>query len=435
MIGKATARIGQDLDRSREEASRAELAAPGSTVATEELVWACARSALDQAGAARIRMLAGECLIDWDRAQALARQHGLLPLLRQSLKQAAQDLLPSGVCRSLDLSFVLGSCRNMMFSRQLVGIMEALSRNGVRAIPFKGPVLAASCYGSPCLREFVDLDVLIDRRDAVRAIELLAATGYFRIKALCDGHVVTHKRRGGIAVELQWDLARRWELAPSVSALDFDDLWARRESVKLYDTIVPGLGAEDSLVILCVHAARHGWNRLLWVCDVAEQIRSHPGLNWEAVVSTAARLHCLRRLRLGLLLASTLGGAEIPGWVRHGIETDPALPTLARHVRERLFRSAAPNGQPREATSMDECAADIDDLTFYVAVHEKRRDRHRIWLRFLRSRLKPNDADQATVPMNGAIALPARLVRPVRLVRVYGIRSAIRVLRALWAGR
>ena len=63
------------------------------------------------------------------------------------------------------------------------------------------------------------------------------------------------------------------------------------------------LAPEDSLLILCVHANKHQWSRLGWICDIAEMLRSHPDLNWPVVMEQARMLRSERMLLLGLLLA------------------------------------------------------------------------------------------------------------------------------------
>ena len=58
--------------------------------------------------------------------------------------------------------------------------IAALSRQGVEAIPFKGPVLALQAYGDLGLRVFRDLDFLV-RDDAVgTTIVALGGFGYDR---------------------------------------------------------------------------------------------------------------------------------------------------------------------------------------------------------------------------------------------------------------
>jgi hypothetical protein len=65
-------------------------------------------------------------------------------------------------------------------------------------------------------------------------------------------------------------------------------------------------------VILCVHGTKHVWERLGWICDVAELIRAHPAMDWQRVMALAKSSKSLRMVQLGLFLAHTVLQAELP---------------------------------------------------------------------------------------------------------------------------
>ena len=47
-----------------------------------------------------------------------------------------------------------------------------------------------------------------------------------------------------------------------------------RRVVRLEEQEVRTLSAEDLLLALCVHASKHAWMRLGWICDIAGVVRS-----------------------------------------------------------------------------------------------------------------------------------------------------------------
>ena len=66
--------------------------------------------------------------------------------------------------------------RGLWFASELLRITHHLAKKEIRAIPYKGPVLAQSAYGDLALRHFSDLDLLISPRDfdqAKNALSLL----------------------------------------------------------------------------------------------------------------------------------------------------------------------------------------------------------------------------------------------------------------------
>jgi hypothetical protein len=147
-------------------------------------------------------------------------------------------------------------------------------------VPYKGPVLATSVYGNLALRQFVDLDLMIHRHDVLEAKEVLASLGYrpqyqltraqeaALLASQCE-YAFTHED-GESTVELRWEITEHFSFP-----LDTERLWERLEQVPLGGDNVPTLSPEDTLLILCAHGAKHLWERLGWICDVAELVHNH----------------------------------------------------------------------------------------------------------------------------------------------------------------
>jgi hypothetical protein len=71
-----------------------------------------------------------------------------------------------------------------------------------------------------------------------------------------------------------------WEVAPHLFALvsRANQLWQNLMTPRSQRHEVKTLSAEDLLFSLCVHGSRHLWERLGWICDVAELIASHASI-------------------------------------------------------------------------------------------------------------------------------------------------------------
>src|SRR5262249_7263798 len=157
--------------------------------------------------------------------------------------------------------------------------------NGVPAIPYKGPTLAVAAYGRVGLREFSDLDILVKKADVLRAKELLVADGFTAGPPLTDAqeralvesqhaYCLTRPDRS-VLVELHW------EVSPRHVSLPFqpERLWQRLDPVMLAGRPVMALAPEVLLPTLCEHGAKHLWERLAWICDIAELVRAVPELD------------------------------------------------------------------------------------------------------------------------------------------------------------
>jgi hypothetical protein len=214
----------------------------------------------------------------------------------------------------------------------------------IPAISFKGPVLAASVYGSLALRQFLDLDILIHKQHVAKARELLVSQGYRPQFELTNSQEAAFVRSypaqsfvrddGKVVVDLHWTMTSR----DFSFALDPESLWEHPEAVSLGGKEIPTLSQESLLLFLCVHGGKHGWERLGWVCDIAEIIRSRKEMDWKQVINQAGALRSERMLFLGLYLASDLLEAPLPEEIKARAHSDAAIKSLAAQVRDRLFR-------------------------------------------------------------------------------------------------
>ena len=245
--------------------------------------------------ALRGRAAAGACgdEVDWEYLFLLARRHSVVPLLYLQLEQHASDLVPAEKLSQLKKHYLENSARNTILTAELCRLITLFADSGIEAIPYKGPVLALFAYDNLALRRFVDLDVIVKKTDVLKAREILLAAGYTPSKSLSlsqqelllrTQHNMQFSRDNHrLIVELHW------EVAPHLfaSTVDADTLWQNLVTIDLNGTQVKTLSAEDLLFSLCVHGSRHLWERLGWICDVAELL-SRRNFNWNALLKRAA---------------------------------------------------------------------------------------------------------------------------------------------------
>ena len=373
--------------------------------AEHELLLCCIRPDLPHDIVDQIRKLAREEL-DWEYLFLLARRHGVSPLLYKRLDQTASNTVPASELQRLQQYFQENAARNVLLTAELCRVLNVLQENQIEAIPFKGPALAVFAYLDIALRRFVDLDVMVRREDASKAIEILLKEGFEFAKPLTEGqldvllrtqHNVQFRRYGRqLIVELHWEVASHL-FASSVQA---DDLWQSLEVIELNHTRVKTLAADDLLFSLCVHGSRHLWERLLWISDIAS-IMWRRELDWDGLVQRARKTQCERMFLLGITLAVGLLGAKAPDSVCDLISSDQQLDKLSSSVVEGLF-----SGTVHRPASSGRI------FRYNLTVRKTWPAR----LRYIRHMLNPTDRDL------DAVALPARLVfgyylvRPLRLL-------------------
>jgi hypothetical protein len=382
-----------------------------------KLLLYCARSRRDPEGSARIRTLLQE-QIHWGYLLRTARSHRIMPLLFWQLNAISPETVPKNVLDQLGAYFHNNNLRNLSLTGELLRLLREFENHGIHAIPYKGPVLVAFAYGNLALREFDDLDILVRRQDVLRAGELLASFGYRRMYGLTRAQEAAYIRYGdqysymrdhdGSIVELHWGFASR----AFSFLLSTERQWWRLERMPLGGGTVSTFSPEDLLLILCVHGSMHRWERLQWVCDVAELIHVCREMDWGRLMERATALGCRRALLLGLSLADELLGARSPEEVMQRLQADPVVKTLAGEVSGWLFRDDADSQRLFEGGNFE---------PFHVKVLERLRDKVRYCFR---QATVPSWEDCELLPLPAHLFPAYRLLRPARLTGKY-IRRAL----------
>jgi hypothetical protein len=310
-----------------------------------ELLLRCARMQVDPEGAARIAGLVSRDL-DWERVLMTARHHGLIPLLYRTLASLRpRGLAPPTLQKLRTLSEAI-RFQNLVKAKALLDALRALEAAGLAAIPYKGPALAVFLFQDLALREFDDIDLLIERRNAVRAKRVLTQLGYAVRRRIADrwdyAWALLHQEFALAVPHHRFDVDLSWRAGPWYWRLpDFPaSMWERLGWLTVLGSRVPWLAAEDLLLILCLHGSKHRWEELKWLVDVAELLRIRPDLDWHRLTDEARRTGSDRMLAVCLLLASDLLDAPVPAEVLDDLRATPSVPSLASDVCDSICEDA-----------------------------------------------------------------------------------------------
>jgi hypothetical protein len=358
--------------------------------------------------------------LDWSKFLQLAEHHGVLPLAARNLIEHYRLKdgrgLPLEVERSLRSAYEANLRRSLWFTAELARIMHHFEQRQLRTLPYKGPVLAQSLYHDPGLRSFSDLDFLISPADFERAKQVLAEIGYRPSGEVNPAVESPAAERLWLRTgyELSFDSADgknlvelQWAVLPYFYAVDLRvvDLLARTGKTVVGEREVPCLSPEDSLLVLCVHAAKHLWTRLIWLSDIAETLRSYSGtqtIDYSLVFSRARSLGIARILGVSFWLVQNLLRAEIPKPAEEMIAADPRVPALGSEFAERLARGATYNFESTEY------------FRLILKLRERRGDRLRYLWRLIWT---PGAGEIAAVRLPEALFPLYRIVRIGRLMR------------------
>jgi hypothetical protein len=93
--------------------------------------------------------------------------------------------------------------------------------------------------------------------------------------------------------------------------------------------------------MLCIHGAKDCWEKLEWVCGLAELIRSDVDINWQRLLQNAKEISSLKIVSLALLLAHDLLDAPVPAVVLNQVSSRVRLDSLVNQVATRFFSDDA----------------------------------------------------------------------------------------------
>jgi Uncharacterised nucleotidyltransferase len=272
-------------------------------------------------------------------AMSPEERNAVLPLLLGSgagalawwrIRQRNEPMCVAGI-EQLRQAYWHSSIHAAKQEREVVEVFKVLRSAGIEPILIKGWAIARA-YPETGLRPAGDIDLCFPPAQYAKARSVLNTPEYQQYW-----------------IDLEHD---------EVDKLDersFQELYRCSELVKLENTEVRVLGAEDHLRILCFHLLKHGAWRPLWLCDVSAALESRPPrFDWDRCLGRNNRRANWVLCALGLahqLLGARLGDAPVksgasslPGWLIPSVLKQwnapypPNLPLIGvqirKHVRE-----------------------------------------------------------------------------------------------------
>ena len=274
--------------------------------------------------------------INWASLLALAEQHGVLVLLIDRLKDL-QQATPPEIREALREWQLRQTASTLSLTAEMFRLLERLAALRIETLVTKGPALSVRCYGERGVRQYGDLDLIVRDADMRRATETMIALGYAPKVPLSaiqaskfPGEYAFHKPTD-LLVEFHTEKTFRYH----PRRLPIETLFARSSSVTIDGRAIPTLSLEDELVLICIHGAKHFWERLMWIADVAALISNNP-LDWNRAVAAAREVGAEKILRLGLRLAMDVAGATLPEQLAAQVRADSSVTRLAAQITKRL---------------------------------------------------------------------------------------------------
>lgn len=391
-----------------------EIALQHEVISSEiNLLLCCSQTRLDNSVRQKINFLVKQ-QIDWEYLVSLATRHEVLPLLFNSLNAISPETIPIPIFEKLKVYFQSNVKRSLFLTSQLLRTISILQKNGINAVPFKGPMLAASVYGNPAYRQFSDLDIIVPQKCFYKAKELLLSNQYQSyLTKLEELFIFNHAfqiplchTNGMFSLDLHWGIAPRKPRRNS----GFSCLWDNLSSIFLGGQLVPNFSPESTLLIQCINATKEPHQQSLkQICDINETIQAYPDLCWDIVLHQAHQFGCRRLVLIGLYLTQKLYGTILPDEIIEQILALPIVRTLAEELKQRFLKDA---GRLKEDFTK----------TYFVNKYNFQTTETRDQLLFIFDKIiTPHAEDRQFITLPSSLYYLYYLVRPIRLIGGYKI--------------
>ena len=212
-----------------------------------------------------------ECSLDDLRFIELLHEQRLILFVYQVLSSDFKTYVPEQLLQKLKHKAqpIINSQLVLMHTAR--DVHQALKQQAISHVFLKGPVLNHTLWGRRMMRYSRDLDVLVLPGDIFKANTALRQLGF--TSELSDKSLCFHQRfsawstkkdaaywKKGVAqcLELHWKTHCTEFIFPSI----------RKKKVLLQ------LTDEEHALYLCLHAAKHGWLRMIWLVDIVALLQT-----------------------------------------------------------------------------------------------------------------------------------------------------------------
>jgi Uncharacterised nucleotidyltransferase len=273
--------------------------------------------------------------VSWPVLFAEAERHRVISLLASNVAQCEESLVPPEFAQKMQQLHRVQVLSALQMTAELFRLVDQFRDAALDIVLVKGPTLALRAYGDTGARQYGDLDFIARQKDILRATELMTSAGYqpeIPVEAISPQKIPGQYLFVRIATPLLVELHTERTMRYFPRGLPIEEFFARRQYLTVDGHQVPALAVEDELLLICIHGAKHLWDRLSMVADVASFVDRQNFLDWERAFATARAVGAQRMLHTGLLLAGNLFGAALPQNVQARLQSDRAASQLAAKI-------------------------------------------------------------------------------------------------------
>lgn len=236
---------------------------------------------------APLRELLEDSSVNWKRLKKMVVYHQIRPVLNEAFNRVSYDSPISEELRDFTLQQTV---KNLAEVSELNQLLQLLLKNDIPVLPYKGLLFLEKIYLNKQLRESGDIDIIVQPKNALKALKVLLEDGYELKVEINPSEVELHS----IINRAQWREVGLIKKNPIGLNINLDFHWDISETfhnynLKLEDFFINTTESEflgqsaivphfDYLFMMLLNhnGARGTWLRLKDLCDLIEIKKQFP---------------------------------------------------------------------------------------------------------------------------------------------------------------
>lgn len=232
----------------------------------------------------------------------------------------------------------LFKARYLFYQNQLRLIIELFNKNNISFFIFKGLALADSIYKKPYHRYFKDLDIFIDKAEYKNALKLLKNIGFsfknnLNILEQISLRDKTYFKEGILLIKnsILLDLHQIPDFINNKHLIYINSTF--KDETISYQT--PDIHL--NLILLCEHARKHLWAKLIWLVDISIIVGKLNNENFLEIEKLAKKNNSFRAFKISLLLIKNIFGVDN---LNNNLEISLSEKLITSYLKKNIFNES-----------------------------------------------------------------------------------------------
>jgi len=261
----------------------------------------------------------------WDDFTDTAIRNQLAPLVFTKFKHLANsNLIPNVNLNKLKQAWFKTFARSAVLIEHYKTVAEAFNKDGIPVIALKGVYLSDKLYKEVGLRQFSDIDLLVEEAHGTKCMEILTKLGYQDSNMqfsdfVSENSEIIHflpKIKQGVSIEIHVKL----HLSNEKYHLDMEEIWRDSIIERVHGVIVRTFSKHLLLLYLCLHLDKHfasGKFQYTGFFDIANILFEHAdSFKWNDFTNYCSKSNAQNSTYKYILLVNKYFGAPIPKYIK-----------------------------------------------------------------------------------------------------------------------